>query len=84
MFQFSAKKRTNEDKIRSFIEKREKVPKSECSYLYVYPESMQRLQTMCTVMVLAWLMSWTPYLIVFLLPQLGLGHLLTPNVGKSL
>ena len=53
------------------------------SALCILQEAMQRLQTMCTVMVLAWLMSWTPYLIVFLLPQLGLGHLLTPNVGQS-
>ena len=41
---------------------------------------LQRLRVMCTVVVLVWLMSWTPYLIVFLLPQLGLSPLVTPYV----
>ena len=41
---------------------------------------LQRLRVMCTVVVLVWLMSWTPYLLVFLLPQLGLLHLVTPYV----
>ena len=45
--------------------------------------TIQRLRMMCSVVVLVWLMSWTPYLIVFLLPQLGLGHLLTPDVSPN-
>ena len=52
--------------------------------LFVLPHHilylLQRLRVMCTVVVLVWLMSWTPYLIVFLLPQLGLSPLVTPYV----
>ena len=75
MSQFSSQRTEQEqDSIQSFIEKREKV-----GILY-----SQRLRTVCTLMVVAWLVSWTPYLIMFLLPQLGLIHLLTPNVGQSI
>ena len=86
MSQFSSQRTEQEqDSIQSFIEKREKVgilyPRAA---LRTYQATMQRLRTVCTLMVVAWLVSWTPYLIMFLLPQLGLIHLLTPNVGQSI